>query len=48
MSEREDLLLLERMKTLTDANAEKEGDDDSEEEEDTGMGEVDLEGPSEN
>ncbi|PWA91598.1 Nucleic acid-binding, OB-fold [Artemisia annua] len=37
VSEREDLLLLERMKTLTDANAEKEGDDDSEEEEDTAL-----------
>ncbi|GKB39318.1 eukaryotic translation initiation factor 2 subunit alpha, partial [Tanacetum coccineum] len=35
VSEREDILLAERLKTLTDANAEKEGDDDSEEEEDT-------------
>ena len=42
VSEREDVLLAERMARLSEANEEREGDDDSEEEEDTGMGDVDL------
>nr|GEZ36139.1 eukaryotic translation initiation factor 2 subunit alpha homolog [Tanacetum cinerariifolium] len=42
VSEREDVLLAERMAKLSEANEEREGDDDSEEEEDTGMGDVDL------
>ncbi|XP_024996339.1 eukaryotic translation initiation factor 2 subunit alpha homolog isoform X2 [Cynara cardunculus var. scolymus] len=43
VSEREDILLAERMAKLSQANEEVEGDDDSEEEEDTGMGDIDLE-----
>lgn len=42
VSEREDILLAERMARLSEANEEREGDDGSEEEEDTGMGDVDL------
>lgn len=42
MSEREDILLAERMAKLSQANEEVAGDDDSEEEEDTGMGDIDL------
>lgn len=49
MSEREDILLAERMAKLSQANEEVEGDDDSEEEEDTGMGgDIDLDKPIEN
>ncbi|KAJ0594655.1 putative translation initiation factor 2, alpha subunit, nucleic acid-binding protein [Helianthus annuus] len=47
VSEREDILLAERMAKLSQANEEVEGDDDSEEEEDTGMGDVDLDKPQE-
>ncbi|KAK9068063.1 hypothetical protein SSX86_012174 [Deinandra increscens subsp. villosa] len=42
VSEREDILLAERMAKLSQANKEVEGDEDSEAEEDTGMGDVDL------
>ncbi|KAI3505101.1 hypothetical protein L1887_27006 [Cichorium endivia] len=42
VSEREDILLAERMAKLSQANEEVEGDEDSEEEEDTGMGDIDL------
>ncbi len=46
VSERDDRLLAEKMEQLEAANAEVDGDLDSEEEEDTGMGDIDVDGPA--